>query len=104
MLPVTDCVGKIANESRPVVELRMYHPPSRNYTEIIGDIAINRRAISQLATRPRNQWSSSQRMDDRGHPDGYAWYFDFNEGRPNDDPTGWPYPFVMMRALCVRGS
>ena len=51
-----------------------------------------------------NQWSSSQRIDDRGHPDGYAWYFDFNEGRPNDDPTGFPYSFNGRRALCVRGS
>jgi len=51
-----------------------------------------------------DQWSSSQRTDDRGHPDGYAWYFNFNEGRSNDDPTGWPYSFVMMRALCVRDS
>lgn len=52
----------------------------------------------------RNQWSSSQRTDDRGHPNGYAWYFDFNEGKPINDPTGWPYPFVGRRALCVRGS
>ena len=51
-----------------------------------------------------DEWSSERINDDRGHPSGYAWYFDFNEGRPNDDPTGWPYPFVMMRALCVRGS
>jgi len=51
-----------------------------------------------------DEWSGERRYDDRGHPDGYAWYFDFNGGRPNDDPTGWPYPFVMMRALCVRGS
>lgn len=43
-------------------------------------------------------------MDDRGHPNGYVWYFDFNEGRPDNDPTGWPYPFANMRALCVRGS
>ena len=51
-----------------------------------------------------DEWSSERRYDDRGHPDGYSYYFDFNEGRPNDDPTGWPYSFVMMRALCVRGS
>jgi len=51
-----------------------------------------------------NEWSSERRYDDRGRPNGYAWYFDFNEGRPNDDPTGWPYSFAMMRALCVRGS
>lgn len=48
-----------------------------------------------------DEWSSERRYDDRGRPDGYSRYFDFNEGRPNDDPTGWPYPFVMMRALCV---
>jgi len=51
-----------------------------------------------------NQWSSTQRMDDRGHPNGYVWYFDFNEGRSDNDPTGWPYPFANRRALCVRGS
>jgi hypothetical protein len=51
-----------------------------------------------------NQWSSNYRMDDRGRPIGYAYYFDFNEGKPNDDPTGFPYPFTFMRALCVRGS
>src|SRR5215510_3274155 len=27
------------------------------------------------------QWSSSQRVDDSGHLIGYAWRFDFNEGR-----------------------
>jgi len=50
-----------------------------------------------------NQWSSERRNDDRGHPSNYAWYFDFNEGRPSNEPIGWPYPFVGMRALCVRG-
>jgi hypothetical protein len=48
-----------------------------------------------------NQWAD----DHIGHTSsGYHSYFDFNEGRPNDQPSGWPYPFVMMRALCVRGS
>ena len=51
-----------------------------------------------------DEWSGERSYDDRGHPGGYAYYFDFNEGRPNDDPIGWPYSFVMMRALCVRGS
>jgi Protein of unknown function (DUF1566) len=51
-----------------------------------------------------NQWSSNQILDDRGHPSGYVSYFDFNEGRPSDDPTGFPYPFANRRALCVRGS
>lgn len=49
-----------------------------------------------------DQWSSWRRLDDRGHPSGYVDYFDFNEGRPNDDPTGWPYSYAGMRALCVR--
>jgi Protein of unknown function (DUF1566) len=51
-----------------------------------------------------DQWSSNQSIDDRGKPSGYVWYFDFNEGRSDDDPTGWPYPFVSRRVLCVRGS
>jgi hypothetical protein len=45
-----------------------------------------------------NQWSSNRSSDDRGHPSGYAWYFDFNEGRADsDDP--W---FDAGSALCVR--
>jgi hypothetical protein len=32
------------------------------------------------------------------------YYFDFNEGKSNNNPVGWPYPFNGMRALCVRGS
>jgi hypothetical protein len=51
-----------------------------------------------------DQWSSGQRVDDRGHASGYAWYFDFNDGRANNQPTGFPYPFDNKRALCVRGS
>jgi hypothetical protein len=50
------------------------------------------------------QWSSSQRNDDRGRPSGYAWYFDFNQGRTNNQPTGFPYSYSFMRALCVRGT
>lgn len=50
------------------------------------------------------QWSSSRRSDDRGHPSGYAWYFDFNEGRSNNQPSGFPYSSSFMRALCVRRS
>ena len=50
-----------------------------------------------------DEWSSEQRIDDRGHPSGYVWYFDFNEGLPNNEPTGWPYPNT-RRALCVRGT
>ena len=48
-----------------------------------------------------NQWSSSRRMDDRGHPSGYAWRFDFNEGRSFGGDELWFY--TNKRALCVRG-
>jgi hypothetical protein len=49
-----------------------------------------------------NQWSSTQRMDDRGHPSGYAWRFDFNEGRRFGGDELWFY--TGKHALCVRRS
>jgi hypothetical protein len=51
-----------------------------------------------------DQWSRIRPTDDRGRPTGYAWHYDFNEGREDKDPTGWPYSDAGMRALCVRGS
>ena len=49
-----------------------------------------------------NQWSSTQKIDDRGHPSGWAWRFDFNEGQSFD---GDEVTFhTNKRALCVRGS
>jgi Protein of unknown function (DUF1566) len=50
-----------------------------------------------------DQWTTLQRLDDRGKPSGYVYYFDFNEGRSDNDPTGWPYPYVGRRVLCVHG-
>jgi hypothetical protein len=48
-----------------------------------------------------NEWTSSQRMDDRGRPSGYAWRYDFNEGREFDgDELSFS---INKRALCVRG-
>ena len=48
-----------------------------------------------------NQWSSSQLVDDRGRPSGYASRFDFNEGRVfNGDEISF---HTFKRALCVRG-
>jgi hypothetical protein len=44
------------------------------------------------------EWSSNYRMNGRGRPNSYAYYFDFNAGKPNDDPTGWPYSFSFRRA------
>jgi Protein of unknown function (DUF1566) len=51
-----------------------------------------------------DEWSSERRKDDRGRPNGYDWYYDFNEGRSDNDPSGFPYSSSLMRALCVRGS
>jgi hypothetical protein len=51
-----------------------------------------------------DEWSSERRKDDRGDPNGYAWYFDFNEGTSKNDPIGFLYSHSLMRALCVRGS
>ncbi|UWZ83035.1 Lcl C-terminal domain-containing protein [Occallatibacter riparius] len=51
-----------------------------------------------------DQWSSERINDDRGHPSGYAWYYDFNEGRSDNEPSGFPYSSSLMRALCVRGT
>ena len=47
-------------------------------------------------------WTSTRRYDDRGKPSGYAWRFDFNEGREFGGDEEW---FAMgKRALCVRAS
>jgi hypothetical protein len=48
------------------------------------------------------QWSG-HRVDGRLPLESYEYYFDFNEGKPNDEPSGFPYSSSFMRALCVRG-
>jgi len=49
-----------------------------------------------------NQWSSTRLIDDRGHPSGYAFRFDFNQGRQfGGDELSF---HTFKRALCVRGS
>lgn len=60
-----------------------------------------------LAGKPRggltltgnHHWSSTRGRDDRGHTNGYAWYFDFSHGRRDWDPYGY---HGSKRALCVR--
>jgi hypothetical protein len=47
-------------------------------------------------------WSSEFRRDDRGRNSGYSWFFDFGNGRRDNDPSGFPYPSDNKRALCVR--
>ena len=53
------------------------------------------------------EWSTTQRLDDRGHPNGLVWYFDFNNGIQNDDDAGLftgRFADYGRRALCVRRS
>lgn len=50
-----------------------------------------------------HSWSSNYRKDDRGQNSGYSWFFNFNNGRSDNDPSGFPYP-SSKRALCVRGE
>lgn len=47
-----------------------------------------------------DQWSSTRRYDDRGHPSGYAWRFDFNDGRAFGGDELWFH--TDKHALCVR--
>jgi hypothetical protein len=51
-----------------------------------------------------DQWSSTQRKDDRGHPTARVWYFDFLNGVSKDDDTTriinvWG---GIAKSLCVR--
>jgi hypothetical protein len=47
-----------------------------------------------------HEWSSNRGLDDRGHPSGFAWYFDFNSG----EALNYDEPSAGKRALCVRDS
>jgi hypothetical protein len=89
-----------------------------NLLELQGifDASVNAPGLSGLKSEPTMwhvkgnlfltlyEWSSNCRLDDRGRCSGYVSYFDFIAGKSNDQPTGWPYPYSGMRALCVRGS
>jgi hypothetical protein len=49
-----------------------------------------------------DEWSGRP-VSGRMPMESYEYHFDFNEGRADKDPSGWPYPSSGMRALCVRG-
>jgi hypothetical protein len=49
------------------------------------------------------EWGGHQ-VTGRMPLESYEYHFDFNEGKSDRDPSGWPYPSEDMRALCVRGS
>ncbi len=46
------------------------------------------------------QWANDQSKS----LSGYHYYFDFNEGKSNNQPSGFLYSSSFMRGLCVRGS
>ena len=48
------------------------------------------------------QWAGHE-VTGRMPLESYEYHFDFNAGKPDRDPSGWPYPSSGMRALCVRG-
>jgi hypothetical protein len=48
------------------------------------------------------QWSGHQ-VTGRMPLESYEFHFNFDLGRFERDPSGWPYPSSGMRALCVRG-
>ena len=47
------------------------------------------------------QWANN---NGTGPTSGYEDYFDFNSGKPDKEPSGFPYSSQCFRALCVRGS
>ena len=51
-----------------------------------------------------DEWSSTQRMDDSGHPTARVWYFDFLNGVRKDDDTTLLINIWggIARSLCVR--
>ena len=51
-----------------------------------------------------DQWSSTQRKDDRGHPTARVWYFDFLNGIRKDDDTTLVINLWggIANSLCVR--
>jgi hypothetical protein len=79
-------------ESPGLMGAKRYHNVSPSAWHIKGNIFLS-----------GDQWTTLRRLDDRGKPSGYVYFYDFNEGRSDNDPTGWPYSFDGMRVLCVRG-
>jgi hypothetical protein len=51
-----------------------------------------------------DEWSSTQRKDDRGHPIARAWYFDFLNGVRKDEDTTLLFNLWggIANSLCVR--
>ena len=52
-------------------------------------------------------WSTTQRVDDRGRPNGLVWYLNFLDGMPHDEDGGkfsGRLAGYGKRALCVRGT
>ena len=80
-------------ESPGLMGLDHYHNVHRATWHVKGNIFLT-----------AYQWTTLRRLDDEGKPTAYVYYFDFNSGEANNDATGWPYSYLGMRVLCVRGS
>ena len=78
-LPTTDELQEIYDKS---AEAPGINPPSRWH----GTEAMNYHVKGNLFLTG-DQWSSTQRTDDRGRPTARVWYFDFLNGVRKDDDT-----------------
>ncbi len=80
-------------EASGLMGAKMYHNVSSATWHVKGHLFLT-----------GDQWTTLRGMDDRGKPSGYAYYYDFNEGKSDAQPVGWPYSYVGMRVICVRGE
>ena len=85
-----------------IAELEGIYDKSANAPGLMGPLGDSTWHVKGNLFLTGNQWSSTQILDDRGHPYGYASRFDFNEGRVFNGDELWFY--TGKRALCVRGS
>ena len=91
------------DELEGLIDVKSYAP------EHVGDSSIlhfnfDRRVRGGLLLSGE-EWSSTQRLDDRGKPVGIAWYFDFvNVRRSDDDGDIGLLDNYDKRALCVRAT
>jgi hypothetical protein len=68
-------------------------PPKENTEYIAGKVKGN------LSLTGTYQWSANRVEDDRGHPTGYGWQFDFWHGSRHKEQLGYS---GHTTALCVR--
>jgi hypothetical protein len=87
-----------------MAQLQPIYDPKANAPGLAGSLKKQRTVIWHVKGNlflTGIQWTSNYGMDNRGRPLGYAYYFDFNSGKPDDDERGYSSG---KRALCVRDS